>query len=84
MKLAENLHLILDRTLWVDIDNMRNKPDGKKNEAVPSYRDLVGEISTSQGKVQILLQRVPNKQGKQPIWKISNATVSKIPLLIKE
>ena len=84
MKLAENLSLILDRTLWVDIDNLSNKPDGKKNEAVPSYRDLVGEISTSQGKVQILLQRVPNKQGRQTIWKISNATVSKIPLLIKE
>ncbi len=84
MKLAENLSLILDRTLWVDIDNLSNKPDGKKNEAVPSYRDLVGEISTSQGKVQILLQRVPNKQGTQTIWKISNATVSKIPLLIKE
>lgn len=84
MKLAENLSLILDRTLWVDIDNLSNKPDGKKNEAVPSYRDLVGEISTSQGKVQILLQRVPNKEGTQTIWKISNATVSKIPLLIEE
>ena len=84
IQLAENLSVVLDRTLWVDVDNLSNKPEGKQKESVPSYRDLVGEISTSQGKVQILLQLVPDDKTDNRIWKISNATVSQIPLLTKE
>ncbi|WP_231387277.1 mechanosensitive ion channel family protein [Pseudoalteromonas sp. A41-2] len=83
-QLAENLSVVLDRTLWVDVDSLSNKPKGKQKESVPSYRDLVGEITTSQGKVQILLQIVPDEKTGNRIWKISNATVSQIPLLTKE
>lgn len=84
LQLAENLSVVLDRTLWIDIDNLSNKPEGKQKESVPSYRDLVGEISTSQGTVQILLQLIPDPESGNRIWKISNATVSQIPLLTKE
>ncbi|WP_257325477.1 mechanosensitive ion channel family protein [Pseudoalteromonas rhizosphaerae] len=82
--LAEQLSLVFDRTLWIDIDTLSNKPEGKKNEPVPSYRDLVAEITTSRGPVQILLQRVPDEKGNNKVWKISNATVSNIPFLIDE
>lgn len=82
--LAEQLSLVFDRTVWIDIDTLSKKPEGKKNEAVPSYRDLVAEITTSRGPVQILLQRVPDEKGENKVWKISNATVSKIPFLIDE
>lgn len=84
LQLAENLSVVLDRTLWVDVDSLSNKPKGKQKEDVPSYRDLVGEIKTSEGKVQVLLQLVPDEKTGNRIWKISNATVSQIPLLTKE
>ena len=82
--LAEQLSLVFDRTVWIDIDTLSKNPEGKKNESVPSYRDLVTEITTSRGPVQILLQRVPDEKGENKVWKISNATVSKIPFLIDE
>ncbi len=82
--LAEQLSLVFDRTVWIDVDTLSKKPEGKKNESVPSYRDLVAEITTSRGPVQILLQRVPSEDGDNKVWKISNATVSKIPFLIDE
>lgn len=75
---------MLDRTLWVDVQTLSKRPEGKKEEKVPSYRDLVGEIKTSRGPVQVLLQRVPSGEGDNKIWKISNATVSKIPFLVDE
>ncbi|TGE84272.1 mechanosensitive ion channel family protein [Pseudoalteromonas sp. KS88] len=82
--LAEDLLLVLDRTVWVDIDTLSQSPEGKQNEGVPDYRDLVAQIPTSIGPIQILLQRVPGNNGSPRIWKISNATVSKIPFLIEE
>ena len=51
---------------------------------IPSYRDLIGTIATKQGKVKVFLQRVPRIEDRVNIWKISNATVNKIPLLDEE
>lgn len=82
--LAEQLLLVFDRTVWIDIDTLSQKPEGKQNEGVPDYRDLIAEIPTSNGPIQILLQRVPSDHGGSHIWKVSNATVSKIPFLIEE
>ncbi|WP_105200951.1 mechanosensitive ion channel family protein [Pseudoalteromonas sp. T1lg10] len=80
-QLAEILYLVLERTLWVDLPSLSSQPQGKEQDLLPSYRDLVGELATAQGPVQILLQRVPAESGGNYIWKISNATVAQIPLL---
>ncbi|WP_462158807.1 mechanosensitive ion channel family protein [Pseudoalteromonas sp. GB56] len=83
-QLAEIFYLVLDRTLWVEVETLSAHPKGKKEDFLPSYRDFVGEIKTSQGPVQILMQRVPAQQSGSYIWKISNATVAHIPLLKEE
>ncbi|MFY8275356.1 mechanosensitive ion channel family protein [Pseudoalteromonas sp. SSDWG2] len=83
-QLAEILFLVLNRTLWVDLEQLSAHPKGKNEEFLPSYRDLVGEIKTSQGPVQILLQRVPGDKANNYIWKISNATVNNLLLLRDE
>lgn len=80
-EIARQLHVSLDRALWVDIDGLSNDPLGTLPENVPDYRDLVGTIDTPEGKVAVLLQRVPFNDNR--IWKISNATVAKTPLLDK-
>lgn len=84
-ELARQLYVVLGRTLWIDTDNISSDPLGNTNEKnTPSYRDLIGSISTKQGKINIFLQRVPRKADRVNIWKISNATVNNIPLLNKE
>lgn len=81
-EIARQLHVSLDRALWIDIDGLSGDLLGKLPENVPDYRDLVGTIDTPEGTVPVLLQRVPSSDNKR-IWKISNATVAKVPLLDK-
>lgn len=84
-ELARQLYVVFGRTLWLDIDTISNDPLGNLDEKnVPSYRELIGTIATTQGQVSIFLQRVPRQEDRVKIWKISNATVEKIPLLNKE
>jgi MscS family membrane protein len=78
--LARQLKISLDRGLWVDVDSLSDQPEGRKEDGLPAYRDLVGRIETPDGDVEILMQRVPRGDGVS-IWKISSATVRQIPAL---
>jgi len=84
-ELARQLYVVLSRTIWVDINGISDAPKGDLNEQnVPSYRDLFGNINTKNGSVNLYLQRVPRKEDKVRIWKISNSTIAKIPSLSLE
>ncbi len=80
-ELAQQLIIILDRTLWIDVENVSVKAQGNLADNLPSYRDSLGRIAYKDGYITMLLQRVPRKGDKVKIWKISNATVEKIPVL---
>ena len=82
-ELARQLGVVLNRTLWVDLNSISSLKEGRKNDNLPSYRELVGQVEFQGNNVDILLQRVPRVQDKVKIWKISNATVEKIPRLFK-
>ncbi len=84
VELAKQLYVVLNRTLWIDLENLSAEPLGDVNEALPNYRDLLGTIEGSLGKTAVYLQRVPRKNDQVKIWKISNATVAKIPALSQE
>ncbi|MFK8041962.1 mechanosensitive ion channel family protein [Congregibacter sp.] len=72
------------RILWnqqniIDITSMSDDPEGKLNDGLPVYRDLLGVIRKDNGdEVPIFLQRIPDGRGGK-IWKISNASVAEIP-----
>ncbi len=84
-ELARQLYVVLERTLWIDAGKISADPLGDlSEEGVPSYRELIGRIDTKQGTVGIFLQHVPRESDRVKIWKISNATVGKIPQLTKE
>lgn len=84
-ELARQLYVVFSRTLWLDVSSISNDPIGNlKEKHIPSYRELIGSVATTQGDVNIYLQRVPRKGDRVKIWKISNATVEKIPLLNTE
>jgi MscS family membrane protein len=80
MELARQLKVILDRSLWIELDLLSDHPKGYENDGLPSYRDLLGQIETEKKTYTLLLQHVPRGDGVH-IWKISNATVAKIPEL---
>lgn len=82
-ELARLLHVVLRRTIWVDIHAVSDDPKGNLNDGLPSYRELIGKIKTPNGEIQLVLQRVPREKDRVLIWKISNATVEKIPYLSK-
>jgi len=82
-ELARQLGVVLNRTLWVDLNSISSLKEGRKNDNLPSYRELIGKVDYQGNSVDILLQRVPRVKDKIKIWKISNATVEKIPRLFK-
>ncbi len=82
-ELARQLGVVLNRTLWVDLNSISAKKEGRLNDNLPSYRELVGKVEYQDNDIDILLQRIPRAEDRVKIWKISNATVEKIPRLFK-
>lgn len=78
--LARQLKIVLDRALWVDMDLVSNQPEGNLRDGLPDYRDTLGTIKAGKQNIAVLLQLIPRKDG-VAIWKFSNRTVGKIPLL---
>ncbi|MGD8254418.1 MAG: mechanosensitive ion channel family protein [Syntrophobacterales bacterium] len=81
-ELARQLKIALDRTLWVDLEQVSADPKGNIEDGLPSQRESIGGIKTPEKTVDILLQRVPREDGVL-IWKFSNRTVAEIPQLYK-
>ena len=78
--LARDLKIVLDRALWIDVDALSRDPEGASDDGLPPYRDGLGRIEIDGRPFELHLQRVPRGDGVS-IWKISNATVAKIPQL---
>lgn len=80
-ELARQLYVVLNRTLWVDLSSISDHRRGNINDGLPSYRESIGKVSVQEKQYNILMQRVPRQNDRVKIWKISNATVEKIPFL---
>ncbi|MGI2258765.1 mechanosensitive ion channel family protein [Shewanella sp. GXUN23E] len=80
---ARQLHAIIERNLWLNLDDIDDSPDGFANDALPAFRDQFGSITIQDREIPLLLQRVPDAQ-LDKIWKISNATVAQVPVLYEE
>jgi MscS family membrane protein len=81
--LARHLRVILDNTLLIDPEAFSDHPDGSRDDGLPATRELVGRISSDQGPLSILLERVPRDDGVL-IWKFAQSTVARIPDLYRE
>jgi MscS family membrane protein len=82
-ELVRKLEIVANRTWTVDFEDLSDDPMGHKDDGLPSYRDRITTMKTSNGPVDILMQRVPRGDGVF-VWKISNATVAMIPALDAE
>jgi MscS family membrane protein len=79
-EIARRLKIVLDRALWIDVDTLSTDPQGVSDDGLPPYRDSLGRIEIDGKPTHIYLQRVPREDGVS-IWKISNATIGKVPEL---
>lgn len=66
-----------------DLSNISDDPAGNLDDGLVSYRELIGTVLISSGEVPIYLQRVPDGKGGRT-WKLSNATVMRIPEMWEE
>jgi MscS family membrane protein len=75
---ARALKIVLDQTLWVDLDSLSDAPEGQLKDGLPPSRDRVGQIKLPDGRtVDVLVQRVRRKDGVE-IWKFAGATVARL------
>jgi len=81
--LAQALAVVIERELWIDFDEISDRPDGAVGDGLPSYRDQFAELPIGDDTVALFVQRVPRGDG-EFIWKISNRTVGDIPALYDE
>jgi MscS family membrane protein len=82
-ELAKELKAVLDRTLWVDLDDLSEDPEGNTEDGLPSRTDRLGSLDTHDGVVDVKLARVQREDG-QSIWKVSADTVRLVPALHQE
>ena len=61
--LARQFKISLDRSLWVDLDLISTKPDGNLDDGLPAYREIIGQVKMQNRTIDILLQKVPRKDG---------------------
>lgn len=82
-ELLQQLRYVWARQEILNIETISDHPDGHLDDGLPSYRDQIGEVELKGGVVAITMQRVPDGKGGR-IWKISNATVARIPEMWQE
>jgi MscS family membrane protein len=82
-ELAEKFAVVLDRRLPAKLKRLSDRPEGASDDPLNPNRDLVGTIETSNGPLEILVERVDDpKQGK--IWLFSDETLKAIPDVFDE
>jgi MscS family membrane protein len=81
--LAHQLFVVLDRRLPAKLDELSDKPEGSLTDPLQPNVDRVGSIASSNGNVDILLERVDlGKVGYR--WLFSGKTLESIPDLYEE
>lgn len=78
--LAKGIKIVLERSGFVDLLGLSDSPDGLSGDGLPDYRDELMRVQRGGREVILLMQRVPSGDDSF-IWKISNATVSRLPEL---
>ena len=82
-ELARELKLVLDRTLWVDLDELSDDPAGRREDGLPAQRDLVGRIEAVRPPVPVYVERVRRDDGVR-IWKVASASLREVPALSEQ
>jgi MscS family membrane protein len=77
-QLLTALSYVFNRQNIIDLTALSDSPGGRRNDGLPDYRDQIGTVNLVKESIPVYLQRVPDGKGGS-VWKLSNATVSRIP-----
>ena len=58
-QLARRFNVIVQRGVWVDIDELIDDPAGRYNDNLPEYRDSIGVILQNGKETRLHMQKVP-------------------------
>lgn len=78
-EVARELKVVLDQTLWFDLDALNDEPAGTRDDGLSADRELVGEIEAAGGPVAVVLRRA--RVGDETNWRFSSATLAELPAL---
>jgi MscS family membrane protein len=81
-RLARQLKVVLDQTLWIDWAMLSDSPEGDPADGHPRGVDYVGTIEQAEPAVDVLVARVEGTGG--PEWRFHAATVDRIPPLYEQ
>jgi MscS family membrane protein len=82
-ELARQLKIVLDQTLWIDLDSLSTDPEGDQGDNLPAVRERMGRIAAEGKTYDLFLQRVPRGDGVY-IWKFAEMSVDQIPQLYQQ
>jgi len=91
--LARRFKVVLDRKLWIDLENLSDRATGETDDDLAGDEERIGAIATTRGAVDILMIRsaaprttaIDSARGIEPeIWLFAPATVAEIPRLYAE
>ena len=76
-EVANQLYIVLDRSLTIDLDSLSKDPDGSSPDQLTPNRYRVGSVSARSGSLEIFLDRMQRDNG-QSIWLFSSDTIIRI------
>ncbi|WP_263365389.1 mechanosensitive ion channel family protein [Edaphobacter bradus] len=82
-ELARQLFVVLNRRLPANLNQLSNRPEGSQADPLHPNLELIGTIPSSEGNVEILLERLDRKEAGS-LWLFSRGTLDSIPGLYKE
>ena len=82
-ELADQLFFILNRSLRVQLNDISDRPEGSLSYSTEPYKDLIGRISSDEGDVDIIVERI-NRKDIGAIWLFSRKTLDAVPELYAE
>lgn len=81
--LVHQLAVVLDRRLPARLNELSDSPEGSLSDPLKPDEDLIGRISTSNGELNIVLERIQRgKSGR--LWLFSANTLKSIPAVYEE
>ena len=75
---AQQLYIVFERALWSNLDVLSDAPEGRKDDELPDFQELVGKINFEDQTFDIVLHRAATGDIGF-LWQFSAATVAELP-----
>jgi len=77
-RLVNELQVVLERGFSGKLGMLSTKADGRLDDNLPPTKELVGNIKSESGSLDVLLERVQHGT-ESPVWLFSSETLAKVP-----